>query len=68
VFAEGGDIRVSNAGSITNSPAFLIGLGLGIPIHGHWSLALTPAEYALIDTAKGVRNDFNAKMGLSLSF
>ncbi len=34
VFAEAGDIRVSNAGSITNSPAFLTGLGLSIPIHG----------------------------------
>lgn len=68
IFAEGGDIRVSNAGSITNSPAFLAGFGVGIPIHGHWSLALTPAEYALIDTARGVRNDFNAKVGLSLSF
>jgi hypothetical protein len=63
VFVEGGDIRVSNAGSITNSPAFLTGLGVGIPIHGHWSLALAPAEYALIDTARGVRNDFNAKVG-----
>jgi hypothetical protein len=67
-FVEGGNIRLSNAGNITNSPAFLTGFGVGIPIHGHWSLALTPAEYALIDSARGVRNDFNAKVGLSLSF
>jgi hypothetical protein len=54
VFVEGGDIRGSNAGSITHSPAFLTGLGLRIPFHKHLSLALTPAEYALVDTAKGV--------------
>ena len=68
VFAEAGDIRNSNAGAITNSGAFLTGLGIGIPIKGRWSVALTPAEYALIDTRAGVRNDFNAKAGLSFAF
>jgi hypothetical protein len=68
VFVEGGDIRVSNAGSITHSPAFLTGFGLSIPFHQHLSLALTPAEYILISTGTGTRNDFNAKAGLNLSF
>jgi hypothetical protein len=68
VFAEGGDLRVSNAGTITNSFQFLTGIGLQLPITKRWSLKLTPAEYILVDSPSGPRNDFNAKTGISLPF
>ena len=68
IFVEGGDIRGFNAGDITNSPAFLTGVSLNIPFSKRLSLALTPAEYAFIATDNGVRHDYNAKVGMSLSF
>jgi hypothetical protein len=68
LFVEAGDVRVSNAGKITNSPQYLTGVGLGIPLTKHWSIKLTPAEYALIDSPTGVRHDFNAKVGISFAF
>ena len=64
VFAEAGDVRSSNAGSIVNQFAFATGASVALPFN-HWvSLAITPAEYVFLHPRGEVRNDFNAKVGI----
>ncbi len=65
VFAEAGDVRSSNAGSILNQFAFAAGASSALPL-AHWvSLAITPAEWIFLYPKGDPRNDFNAKVGLS---
>ena len=68
LFAESGDVRSSNAGSIVNQFAFATGFGLTIPLSKHVDLALTPAEYVFLYPKGDPRNDFNAKVGFSFPF
>jgi len=68
LFAEAGDLRVSNV-TVTNSFLANFGGNLQIPFATHIALAITPAEYVMIKPSGApVRNDFNSKMGLSLQF
>jgi hypothetical protein len=68
LFAEAGDLRVSNV-TVTNSFIANFGGNLQIPFANHLALAITPAEYILIKPpGEAVRNDFNSKVGLSLQF
>ena len=68
VFAESGDLRVSNV-AIRNQLVAAIGCGLLIPVAKHFSLAFTPGEYVFINAPSGgLRNDFNAKAGFSIPF
>jgi hypothetical protein len=67
-FAEAGDLRVSNV-AIRNQFVAAVGAGLLIPFAKHCSLAFTPGEYVFINAPTGgLRNDFNAKAGLSVAF
>ncbi len=68
VSAEVGDVRTSNAGKIANAFVFGTAFGLTMPINKHVSLAITPAEYILLDTSTGPRNDYNAKVGFVFPF
>jgi hypothetical protein len=68
VSAEVGDVRTSNAGTISNAFVFGAALGLTVPLNKHIALAITPAEYILLNTSTGVRNDFNAKFGFLFPF
>lgn len=69
VFAEAGDLRVSNV-AVTNSFLFNVGENISIPLAKHFDLSLTPAEYVMIKPPNGqsIRNDFNAKVGFSIPF
>lgn len=65
LFAEVGDVRSSNAGSIVNQLAVAAGASFAIPLR-HWvSLAITPAEYVFLYPKGDWRNDFNSKVGFS---
>jgi hypothetical protein len=68
VFAEAGDLRVSNANVITNSLLINIGGNLLIPVYKRFGIAITPGEWVWIHTATGNRNDFNAKAGFNFRF
>lgn len=68
VAVESGDVRTSNAGSIVNQFVFGAAFGLTIPLNKHVDLALTPVEYVLLYPKGMVRNDYNAKVGLSFPF
>lgn len=65
IFAEAGDVRSSNAGSIVNQFAFATGFNFAVPLSRWVSLAVTPAEYVFLHPKGEVRNDYNAKIGLS---
>jgi hypothetical protein len=65
IFAEVGDVRSSNAGTIVNQFAFATGASFGIPLRQWVSLAITPAEYIFLYPKGDVRNDFNSKVGFS---
>lgn len=68
LFAEAGDVRASSAGTITNQFAFATGASFNIPLNEHVELAITPAEYIFLYPNSTVRNDYNAKVGLSFPF
>ena len=68
VFAEIGDVRSSNAGTIVNQFAFATGASFAFPIRRWVSLAVTPAEWVLLYPHGLPRNDFNSKIGLSFPF
>ena len=68
LFAEAGDVRASSAGTITNQFAFAAGVSVSIPFNQHIELAITPAEYIFLYPNSSVRNDYNAKIGLSFPF
>lgn len=65
VFAEAGDVRSSNAGSIVNQFAFAAGGSFAIPIRRWVSLAITPAEWIFLYPKGDARDDFNSKLGFS---
>ena len=65
VFAEAGDVRASNAGSIVNQFAFASGLNFAFPLRSWISLTVTPAEWVFLCPKGQPRNDFNAKVGFS---
>jgi hypothetical protein len=65
VFAEAGDVRSSNAGSIVNQFAFAAGASFAISLKRWVSLAITPAEWVFLYPKGDPRNDFNSKVGLS---
>ncbi len=68
LFAEAGDLRVSNV-TITNSFIANFGGNLQFPFSDHLALAITPAEYVMIKpSGQAVRNDFNSKVGFSFQF
>lgn len=68
IFAEAGDVRASSAGTITNQFAFAAGASVSVPLNQHVELAITPAEYIFLYPNSAVRNDYNAKVGLSFPF
>jgi len=68
IFAEAGNVRASSAGKITNQFAFAVGASVNIPFNQHVELAITPAEYVFLYPTSTVRNDYNAKLGLSFPF
>lgn len=68
LFAEAGDVRASSAGTITNQFVFAAGCSFSIAINQHVDLAITPAEYIFLYPNSTVRNDYNAKIGLSFPF
>jgi hypothetical protein len=68
LFAEAGDVRSSSAGTITNQFVFATGFSVSVPLNQHVELAITPAEYIFLYPKSTVRNDYNAKVGLSFPF
>jgi hypothetical protein len=68
IFAEAGDVRSSSAGTITNQFVFAAGESVSVPFNKHVELAVTPAEYVFLYPNSTVRNDYNAKIGLSFPF
>jgi hypothetical protein len=68
VFAEAGDVRASNAGTITNQFAFATGASLAVPFWKGVSLIVTPAEWVFLYPRGDPRNDYNAKVGISIPF
>jgi hypothetical protein len=68
LFAEAGDVRASSAGTITNQFVFATGVSFSVPLNRHVELAITPAEYIFLYPKGTVRNDYNAKVGLSFPF
>lgn len=68
LFAESGDVRASSAGTITNQFVFATGISFSVPLNKHVELAITPAEYIFLYPKGSVRNDYNAKVGLSFPF
>ena len=68
LFAEAGDLRVSNI-TVTNSFIANFGGNLQIPFSKNLALAITPSEYVMIKPpGEAIRNDFNSKVGLTLRF
>jgi len=67
VFAEAGDVRTSNAGSIVNQFAFATGFNFAIPIQRWIAFSATPAEWVFLYPKGDPRNDFNSKIGLTFS-
>ena len=65
VFAEAGDVRVSNAGTIVNQVSVNAGVNLTFPLTKWANLAVTPAEYIFLYPQGDWRNDFNSKVGLN---
>jgi hypothetical protein len=47
---------------------FAIGGSFAVAINQHVQLAITPAEYIFLYPNSTVRNDYNAKVGLSFPF
>jgi hypothetical protein len=68
IFAESGDVRSSNAGTIVNQFAFNAGVNFTFPIRRWVGLSVTPAEWIFLYPKGDARNDFNAKVGLVFSF
>jgi hypothetical protein len=68
IFAEAGNVRSSSAGTITNQFVFAAGESVSVPFNKHVELAITPAEYIFLYPNSTVRNDYNAKVGLSFPF
>jgi hypothetical protein len=65
IFAEAGDVRSSNAGSIVNQFVFAAGMSFTVPLRRWISVAVTPAEWVFLYPKGDPRNDFNAKIGFS---
>jgi hypothetical protein len=63
VFAESGDVRVSNAEKIVNELAINAGFSFTVPLQRWVLLAVTPAEWVSVYPKGTLRNDFNAKAG-----
>jgi hypothetical protein len=68
VFAESGDVRVSNAGTIVNQFGFNVGFSLVFPISRRVAFTMTPAEWIFLYPKGDPRNDYNAKVGVSFGF
>jgi hypothetical protein len=67
VFAEAGDVRSSN-GTVVNQFAFNVGFNLAVPLNKHFAFTMTPAEWIFLYPKGDPRNDYNAKVGVSLNF
>lgn len=68
IFAEVGDVRTSNAGTIINQLGINAGFSVSLPLRRGFSFVITPAEYVFLYPQGDWRNDFNAKVGLSYGF
>ncbi len=68
LFAEVGDVRSSNHFTIVNQFVFATGASFAVPLKYPLSLVITPAEYVFLYPKGSVRNDYNAKVGLSYAF
>ena len=68
IFVEAGDVRASNAGMIVHQFAFNAGFSLAIPINKRVDFVVTPAEYIFLYPQGDIRNDYNAKVGISFPF
>ena len=68
IFAEVGDVRSSNHFKIVNQFLFATGASFAVPLKHPLSLVITPAEYVFLHPKGSVRNDYNAKVGLSYAF
>ena len=65
VFVEAGVVRTSN-GTVVDQFAFNAGFNVSIPINRHVDFTMTPAEYIFLYPKGDPRNDYNAKVGISL--
>ena len=65
VFLEAGDVRSSNAGTITHQALVATGASFTFPIKPWVSLMVLPAEYVFLYPHSDWRNDYNAKVGLT---
>ena len=68
LFAEVGNVRSSNHFTIVNQFLFATGASFAVPLKYSLSLVITPAEYVFRYPKGSVRNDYNAKVGLSYAF
>lgn len=68
VFAEAGDVRSSNVGSIVNQFAFATGASVSLRLKSWLAFTITPAEYIFLYPKGDVRNDYNSKLGVTFSF
>ena len=68
LFAEVGNVRSSNHFTIVNQFIFATGASFAVPLKYSLSLVITPAEYVFLYPKGSVRNDYNAKVGLSYAF
>ena len=68
IFVEAGDVRSSNHFTIVNQFGFATGASFAVPLKYPLSLIITPAEYVFLHPNGSVRNDYNAKLGLSYAF
>jgi hypothetical protein len=67
IFLEAGDVRASSHG-ITEEALVAAGVSLSIPLAHRLALSITPAEYVFLYPHADWRNDYNAKVGLTLPF
>jgi hypothetical protein len=65
-FGETGNVRSSNAG-VTNQFAFASGVNFAFPIGKGVSFTMTPAEWVFLYPKGDPRNDYNAKVGISIA-
>lgn len=65
IFLEAGDVRSSNAGTITHQALVATGASVSIPLRPWVSLSVLPAEYVFLYPHADWRNDINAKIGLT---
>ena len=65
-FADGGAVRDSNNGTVSESPAFAVGGGATYKVNRHLSLLLIPGEYVRTYAQAGDLNNFTARIGFVL--